>query len=147
MEEAVGPVSLPPVSGITNRLLLQFGLLQEQLNKTWTWMESFAKRLINEQFGRDIPHMQNLFLKTLRMVPSLSSADDVVRFLDEERRFDYPGSDSPFCVRFGVFRQSLLDYDAHIRCRNREFQTIWNKRQIKKKMGPRNLFEQRGDLC
>eukprot|EP00745_Piridium_sociabile_P027087 TRINITY_DN43617_c5_g2_i2.p1 TRINITY_DN43617_c5_g2~~TRINITY_DN43617_c5_g2_i2.p1 ORF type:complete len:295 (+),score=76.42 TRINITY_DN43617_c5_g2_i2:757-1641(+) len=48
-------------------------------------------------------------MKTSQKVPPVTSPSDVEEFLRKERDFTYPSSDSPFCVKFGIFRKSLLD--------------------------------------
>jgi len=46
------PPALPAVSGtiITNRLLLQLGMLRHQMQMTWVWLYDFVHKLLSQCF-------------------------------------------------------------------------------------------------
>lgn len=103
------PPALPTDSGctITNRLLLQLGMLRHQMQMSWVWLEDMAGKLLPQNFRKVLPQLNNLILKTERKVPQSSSFDDIDTFLSIERDFtNLPNA--PFCSKYGVTRPFLL---------------------------------------
>ena len=108
------PPALPAVPGtiITNRLLLQLGMLRHQMQMTWVWLYDFVQKLFPRSF-EVLPQLNHLILKTEKKVPGTCGSDSIVvdeiaAFLSAERDFTHL-PDAPFCTKYGVTRAFLLE--------------------------------------
>jgi hypothetical protein len=86
---------------MTNRLILQLGLLRKQLQVPWATITE-----ISEKLNFSVPCLFNIVKQTLKNIPDDPS--ELGCYLDTERDFVYP-KDSPFCRAFGITRAFLLD--------------------------------------
>lgn len=107
------PCQVPAISSMTSRLILQFGMLYDELHggKTQEDLTEFAEKLLSVRFGHEVPLLFSLVLKVRKQAQMILSEEvdntKLLHFLDQKQDFSYPRN-TEYCQKFSVTKGFLL---------------------------------------